>query len=95
MSKIKLVIEIDEEIIKETQTDCLDWGQIHEAEVAIANGTPITEGDLISRKGMKKMVDGWLNMDKYYRPYSKGKTIPTDEVYDLIDNAPSVEANYG
>ena len=104
MSKIKLVIEIDEETIEYSKrctdinyrfTDTLLDQHRYERNMAqaIANGTPITEGDMISREGMKNMVDGWLNMDKYYHPYSKGKTIPTDEVYDLIDNAPIVGGN--
>ena len=87
MSKIKLVIEIDEEMYQFLKETNLPRQSIYKT---VANGTPITEGDMISREGMKKMVDGWLNMDKYYHPYSKEKTIPTDEVYDLIDNAPTV-----
>ena len=95
MSKVKLMIEIDEAIYNEFMKEN-DYELIYNGywvAKAIAKGTPITEGDLISREGMRKMIKGWLNMDKYYHPYSKGKTIPTDEVYDLIDNAPSIGGN--
>ena len=43
MSKIKRIIEIDEKIVETLKTDCLDFGEIHEVEVAIANGKPYEE----------------------------------------------------
>ena len=48
--------------------------------------------DLISRKYMREAIDQFFVREKYYHPYSKGrKTIPTEEVLDIIDNAPTVE----
>ena len=48
--------------------------------------------DLISRKYMKEAIEQFFEMVKYYHPHSKGrKTIPTEEVLDIIDNAPTVE----
>lgn len=89
--KVKLIIEIGEmeyNLCKE----CAKSENYSAITRIITNGIIITD-DMISREGMKKMVDGWLNMDKYYHPYSKGKTIPTDEVYDLIDTAPTIGKN--
>ena len=47
--------------------------------------------DLISKDVLKEYITGWLNMDKYYHPYSQGKTIPTSEILDLIDSVPVVD----
>ena len=47
--------------------------------------------DLISKDVLKEYITGWLNMDKYYHPYSQGKTIPTSEILDLIDRVPVVD----
>lgn len=33
----------------------------------------------------------WLSVDKYYHPYSKGKNIPTSEVFDLIDTTDTAD----
>ena len=82
---MKLIIEIPDKVVKAIQNG-LNYR--YDILTAIANGIPITD-DMISREGMRKMVAGWLLKDAYYHPYSKGKTIPTDEVYDLIDNAPT------
>ena len=51
--------------------------------------------DLISRKYMKEAIEQFFVKVKYYHPYSKGrKTIPTEEVLDIIDNAPTVSDRY-
>ena len=48
--------------------------------------------DLMSREYMKKAIEQFFVKEKYYHPHSKGrKTIPTEEVIDIIDNAPTVE----
>jgi len=52
--------------------------------------------DLISRKYMKEAIEQFFVREKYYHPYSKGrKTIPTEEVLDIIDTAPAVEPKQG
>ena len=46
MSKIKLVIEVDEEVYRARQHWVANAKRIRdEADIAIANGTPITEGE--------------------------------------------------
>ena len=48
--------------------------------------------DLISREYLKDAINQFFVKEKYYHPYSKGrKTIPTEEVLDIIDNAPAIE----
>lgn len=50
--------------------------------------------DLISRKYMKEAIEQFFVKVKYYHPHSKGrKTIPTEEVLDIIDNAPTVDTS--
>jgi len=39
---------------------------------------------------MKEAIEQFFVREKYYHPYSKGrKTIPTEEVLDIIDTAPA------
>ena len=45
----------------------------------------------IDADNLKKSVESWLGLDKYYHPYSKGKNIPTSEVYDIIETEPTAE----
>ena len=96
MGKTSVLIEIDEEeygFLKDLEMVNVGRGGCKTIQQnvinAIKHGKVITD-DTISREEMKKMVEGWLNMDKYYHPYSKGKTIPTDEVFDLIEHAPAL-----
>ena len=46
------------------------------------------EQDLISREEAKNCIQAWLNMDHYYHPESLEDTIPTDEVFDTLNNVP-------
>ena len=86
MSKVKLMIEIPEQAYK----FILQYGikDAHEIDVIIANGTPITEGDLISRGALKKAIRDlpeWYGDDIYYSG--------VNDVTDLINNAPSIGGN--
>lgn len=47
--------------------------------------------DLISRKEAIDRIKGWFETDKHYHPYSKGKTIPTCEVMDILERVPSAQ----
>lgn len=47
--------------------------------------------DLISRKEAIDWIKGWFETDKHYHPYSKGKTIPTCEVMDILERVPSAQ----
>ena len=45
----------------------------------------------INAENLKKSVESWLELDKYYHPYSKGVNIPTSEVLDLIETEPTAD----
>ena len=47
-------------------------------------------GDLIDRDEVGAWIDGWHTKNEYYHPYSKGKTMPTSEVVDLVKQVPAV-----
>ena len=90
MSKVKLMIEIDEETAKYIQGikefDCGDT-LVNEMFEAIHNGTPITEGDLISRS----ILDDVWELYKEYQPCLATEVYEFGEALKaLIDNAPSI-----
>lgn len=86
MSKIKLVIECEEQ----TYAECKRISGLSETAYVIANGTPIAEGDLKSRS----ILDDVWKLYKEYQPclatevYEFGEALKT-----LIDNAPSIGGN--
>ena len=47
--------------------------------------------DLISRQAVLEYIASWLEMNNYYHPYSKGESIPTSEIKDIVNSVPSVE----
>lgn len=47
--------------------------------------------DLISRQEAIDAINQWIEMDKYYHPYSKGKTILVSEAIDEIQRLPSAQ----
>ena len=83
MSKMKLIIDISEEAYELLKSKSeLD----NIAESIIANGTPITEGDLISRSALRK------EMLKIHA-HSGGELSIYCKICDFIDNAPSIGGN--
>ena len=77
--KIKLLVEVDEELYrayKGRPPRLGDEGMDMIAQ-AIANGTPITEGDLISREALKREVNRVFFNDEI-------------EFKQVIDNAPPI-----
>ena len=80
---MKLIIDIPDSILETIDDDrVISREQLMVLQKHIANGTPITEGDLISRSALKAAVKTKLTSGEYY-PYHFIK---------LIDNAPTVEA---
>ena len=101
-SKVKLMIEVDKdyyEIIKNEVEKANGTG--YKPFVIIANGTPITEGDLISRSELKshkflspqvKVIGGRHNgktKEQIVEAYQKGWN---DCIDAITDNAPTVDA---
>ena len=98
---MKLIIEIPEKAYNRImgQTECTY------AELFIANGTPIAEGDMISREGIRKALNGAFgcedatkygnkNAEQQDKSYS---TLMLYEIADIVedccDNAPSIGGN--
>ena len=92
MGKVNVLIEVDEEILngcKEAYSEGRVPREHNAFRKAIANGTPITDGDLINREALKKVIET-------YRPilitsdYLQGKNNMIDYCIAEIDNAPTV-----
>ena len=47
--------------------------------------------DLISRAAALDEIDVFLAVDKYYHPYSQGKTIPVEEMRERLKQLPSAQ----
>ena len=78
---MKLIIDIPDSILETIDDDrVISREQLMVLQKHIANGTPITEGDLISRSALKAAVKTKLTSGEYY-PYHFIK---------LIDNAQSI-----
>lgn len=93
MSKVKLMIEVDEKYYRNIKEQGSFSTATYQGELlqAIANGTPITEGDLISRKALVKSIEEIEDNYDGYEPNDLGKFM--NKVYDIIDNAPSIGGN--
>ena len=48
--------------------------------------------DLIDRQAEIDAIKNWFEVNQYYHPYSKSKSIPIDELYDILKNLPTIEA---
>ena len=81
MSKIKLVVEIDERIIEYIKEKDLPLGMIDDLCRAVENGTPIAEGDMISREHLQNLTCGIID--------EEGIIHQVVMLAD-IDNAPSI-----
>lgn len=46
----------------------------------------------VTVENLKVWIDYWVKTDKYYHPFSKGKTIPISELLDLIDRLARYES---
>ena len=47
---------------------------------------------LIDKKELKEWIESWFTKNKYYHPYSKSNNIPIDELYDILEQMPTIEA---
>ena len=46
---------------------------------------------LIDADELKEWIEAWFDLNKYYHPYSKRETIPTVELFDILDRIPTVD----
>ena len=47
---------------------------------------------LISETELKEWVENWLYQNKYYHPHAKRNSIPCSELYDILDQMPTIDA---
>ena len=47
--------------------------------------------EYIGRQEAKEWIAAWLREDKYWHPYSKGKNIPTADVFDTLSLIPAAD----
>ena len=47
---------------------------------------------LIDADELKEWVANWLKMDHYYHPYASCNDIPVNELEDIIERMPTVDA---
>lgn len=47
---------------------------------------------LIDSNELKEWVKNWFEKHRYYHPYSKANDIPITELYDLLGQMPTVDA---
>lgn len=45
---------------------------------------PEWHGRLVDENEVKDWVESWLYVNKYYHPYSRSKSIPVSELYDVL-----------
>ena len=101
---MKLIIDIPYEAYYTFKSD-LGKGNLNALGEIVANGTPIAEGDMISREGIRKALNGAFgcedatkygnkNAEQQDKSYS---TLMLYEIADIVedccDNAPSIGGN--
>lgn len=47
---------------------------------------------LIDSNELKEWVNNWFEKHRYYHPHSKANDIPITELYDLLEQMPTVDA---
>ena len=47
---------------------------------------------LIDVNELKEWVENWFTVNKYYHPYSKSNNIPINELYDILEHMPTIDA---
>ena len=86
---MKLIIECTEH----TYNECKKIKGLSETASVIANGTPITEGDLISRSELREIIHKEGEQWKANTEYECGRFDSCDKIDFLVANAPSIGGN--
>lgn len=96
MSKVRLVIEIDERILEHIEAKELPLFMVDDICRAVENGTPITEGDLISRQelldNIQKVIEDNAT-DEGHEDWDKGYNCGLQKACELIETALSIGEN--
>ena len=51
---------------------------------------PTVDTELIDKKELKEWIENWFETNKYYHPYSKSNNIPIIELYDILEQMPTI-----
>ena len=86
---MKLIIEVDQETLYECKMLFVK-GISNNAEYAVANGTPIAEGDMISREALKAELEAYRHTRNYKSDEEEAQNSLLDNILEDIDNAPSI-----
>ena len=46
---------------------------------------------LIDVSALKEWVENWFTKNRFYHPYTKNNNIPITELYDILEQMPSVQ----
>ena len=46
---------------------------------------------LIDVSVLKELVENWFTKNRFYHPYAKNNNIPITELYDILEQMPSVQ----
>ena len=90
--KIKLLVEVDESDYEALRNGGVQ-SHIALADEIIANGTPITEGDLISRSELREIIHKEGEQWKANTEYECGRFDSCDRIDFLVANAQAIGGN--
>ena len=95
MKKVNVLIEVDEKYYRSIKEQGSFSTATYQGELlqAIANGTPITEGDLISRSEWREKIPKEGEQWKANTEYECGRFDSCDMIDFLVANAPSIGGN--
>ena len=50
---------------------------------------------LIDVSVLKEWVENWFTKNRFYHPYAKNNNIPITELYDILEQMPTIEERKG
>ena len=50
---------------------------------------------LIDVNELKEWIENWFTKNRFYHPYAKNNNIPIPELYDILEQMPTVERKTG
>lgn len=88
---MKLIIDIPYEAYYTFKCDS-GKGNLNALGEIVANGTPITEDDCISRSALKEELEAYRHTRNYKSDEDEAQNSLLDNILEDIDNAPTLES---
>ena len=82
---MKVIIDIDEKLFKSVKERTQDGYIGSDVWIAVSDGTPITDGDLISRSALRKQIKSYADDQ-----YAENEYLGECAILEFIDNAPAI-----